>query len=167
MIGFGPVLLHGQDKDFHDGIHWLDLFDYSYDDGGLIDLLGYIGGSILERLLVHPNAQSFEITALVRSKDKADKLKKLGVTPVVGSYSDTSLLEDLAAGADVVFDAVSWSKSSQRATVPMSASKGGRGQLGSCQGDTTGPQETSPSYRRPFYLHSHCACVMRFRSSST
>ncbi|EKM78697.1 hypothetical protein AGABI1DRAFT_41510, partial [Agaricus bisporus var. burnettii JB137-S8] len=42
---------------------------------------GYIGGSILERLLVHPDAHSFEITTLVRSQNKADKLKKLGVTP--------------------------------------------------------------------------------------
>ncbi|KAF9453420.1 NAD(P)-binding protein [Macrolepiota fuliginosa MF-IS2] len=71
-----------------------------------IGATGYIGGSVLGRLLAHPNAHSFEITTLVRSQDKANKLKRFGVTPVVGSFSDVSLVEELAAGADIVFDAV-------------------------------------------------------------
>lgn len=88
----------------------MDLSDCSFICTHIELVIGYIGGSILERLLLHPNARSFEITALVRSKDKADKLKKLGVTPVVGSFNNASLLEDLAAAADVVFDAVGWSQ---------------------------------------------------------
>lgn len=72
---------------------------------------GYIGGSILDRLLAHHKNSTFEITTLVRSQDKARTLTKFGVTPVVGSLSDLLLLESLAADADVVFDAVRWSYS--------------------------------------------------------
>ena len=72
---------------------------------------GYIGGSILDRLLTHHKNSTFEITTLVRSQDKARTLTKFGVTPVVGSLSDLLLLEGLAADADVVFDAVCWSYS--------------------------------------------------------
>jgi hypothetical protein len=64
--------------------------------------VGYIGGAVLLRLLNHPNASSFKITALVRSREKADKLKALGVEAVVGSLSDVVLLEALAAEAHVV-----------------------------------------------------------------
>jgi uncharacterized protein YbjT (DUF2867 family) len=60
----------------------------------------------LDRLLVHPSALTFEITTLVRSGDKANALRKFGVTPVIGSFSDLALVEKLAASADVVFDAV-------------------------------------------------------------
>jgi len=67
---------------------------------------GYIGGSVLERLLDHPDADTFEITVLVRSPEKAENFKKFGVNPVVGSFNDTQLLEDLTAAADVVFDTV-------------------------------------------------------------
>ncbi|KDR82445.1 hypothetical protein GALMADRAFT_134061 [Galerina marginata CBS 339.88] len=65
---------------------------------------GYIGGSVLSRLLKHPDAASFQITVLVRSADKGDKLKTLGVGVVVGSYTDDDLsfLKDAAAQADVV-----------------------------------------------------------------
>lgn len=67
---------------------------------------GYIGGSVLSRLLKHPNAASFNITALVRSPEKAEKLKTLGVSPVVGSHSDLALVEKLSAKADVVIATV-------------------------------------------------------------
>jgi hypothetical protein len=73
----------------------------------LIYSIGYIGGSVLSRLLKHPNAASFNITALVRSPEKAEKLKTLGVHPVVGSYSDLALVEKLTAKADVVIATVS------------------------------------------------------------
>ncbi|KAK0439027.1 uncharacterized protein EV420DRAFT_1203380 [Desarmillaria tabescens] len=63
---------------------------------------GYIGGTVLERFLSHPNASSFHITALVRSSEKAEKLKKFGVEPILGSLSDLQLLEDSAANADAV-----------------------------------------------------------------
>jgi len=67
---------------------------------------GYIGGSVLERLLDLPDAHTFEITVLIRSPEKAEKFKKFGVNSVVGSFNDAKLLEDLTAAADVVFDTV-------------------------------------------------------------
>ena len=56
--------------------------------------------------LKHPDASSFNITVLVRSPEKAEKLKAFGVNPVVGSLSDTSLVEELSAQADVVIATV-------------------------------------------------------------
>ncbi|CAA7267190.1 unnamed protein product [Cyclocybe aegerita] len=69
---------------------------------------GYIGGSILSRLLQHKDAASFHITALVRSSNKAEKFKTLGVDTVIGSYADEDLpiLTQAASKADVVFTAV-------------------------------------------------------------
>ncbi|KAJ3508596.1 hypothetical protein NLJ89_g5672 [Agrocybe chaxingu] len=69
---------------------------------------GYIGGSVLSRLLKHKDAASFHITALVRSTDKAKKLKTLGVDTIIGSYSDKDLtfLKEEASKADVVIAAV-------------------------------------------------------------
>ncbi|KAF8158469.1 hypothetical protein B0H34DRAFT_846653 [Crassisporium funariophilum] len=66
---------------------------------------GYIGGSVLARLLKHPDIKSFQITALVRSSEKAEKLKTLGVETVLGSYTDEDLsfLTEAASKADVVF----------------------------------------------------------------
>ncbi|KAJ3491669.1 hypothetical protein NLJ89_g11314 [Agrocybe chaxingu] len=68
---------------------------------------GYVGGSILSRLLQHKDAASFHITALVRSTDKAEKLKTLGVDTVIGSYTDkdSTFLTEAASKADVVFTA--------------------------------------------------------------
>ena len=63
---------------------------------------------MLSRFLKHPNVASFNITALVRSPEKAEKLKTLGVHPVVGSYSDLALVEKLSAKADVVIATVSY-----------------------------------------------------------
>ncbi|EDR01044.1 uncharacterized protein LACBIDRAFT_333595 [Laccaria bicolor S238N-H82] len=66
---------------------------------------GYIGGSVLSRLLIHPSftSGSFQISALVRTAEKGEKLKGLGVRPVVGSYDDLDVLEREAGDADVVF----------------------------------------------------------------
>jgi len=63
---------------------------------------GYIGGSVLSRLLNLPEVSSYEITTLVRSQEKAEKLKVLGVSATVGSYDDISLVENLASEADIV-----------------------------------------------------------------
>lgn len=62
---------------------------------------------MLSRFLKHPNAASFNITTLVRSPEKAEKLKAFSVNPVVGSHSDTALVEKLAAKADMVIATVS------------------------------------------------------------
>ncbi|KAJ3566143.1 hypothetical protein NP233_g7180 [Leucocoprinus birnbaumii] len=67
--------------------------------------VGYIGGSILDRLLARTDSSTFQITTLVRSEDKAGPLRSYNITPVIGSFDDLSLIENLAANADVVFDA--------------------------------------------------------------
>ncbi|KAI0783871.1 NAD-P-binding protein [Irpex lacteus] len=64
---------------------------------------GYLGGSILARLLTHPNKDSFEITALVRSAEKAKKLETFGVKAVVGSLKDAPLVQQLSENAHILF----------------------------------------------------------------
>lgn len=63
---------------------------------------GYIGGSVVQRLLDHPKRDTFEITALVRNVDKAKLLNTLGINTAVASLSDLDKLTELAAAADVV-----------------------------------------------------------------
>ncbi|KAF9531406.1 hypothetical protein CPB83DRAFT_917504 [Crepidotus variabilis] len=65
-------------------------------------ITGYIGGAVYSHLTKHSDFTSFEITALVRSTDKAEKLKKLGINAVVGAHDDVKLMESLAAEADIV-----------------------------------------------------------------
>ncbi|KAH9480249.1 Oxidase ucsJ [Psilocybe cubensis] len=66
---------------------------------------GYVGGGVLARLLKHKDSETFSITALARSPEKAEKLKTLGVNVILGSYSDADLsfLTNEAARSDVVF----------------------------------------------------------------
>ena len=61
---------------------------------------------MLTRLLNHPKRENFSIRALVRSTDKATKLKAFGIDAVVGSHSDSDLLTSLSSQADVVFTCV-------------------------------------------------------------
>ncbi|KAL5486104.1 hypothetical protein ACEPAI_7148 [Sanghuangporus weigelae] len=64
---------------------------------------GYIGGSILWRLLNHKDAKSFNIKVLVRNPEKAKLLQeKFAVEAVVGSHADVDKLEALASEADYV-----------------------------------------------------------------
>ncbi|KAF8956992.1 hypothetical protein BDZ97DRAFT_137691 [Flammula alnicola] len=65
---------------------------------------GYIGGTVLTRLIQHPDTASFQITTLVRSAEKGEKLKTLGIDVILGSYTDENLgfLTEAAANADVV-----------------------------------------------------------------
>lgn len=65
-------------------------------------ITGYIGGAVLQHFLRHADASSFAITALIRSADKAEKLKAFGVNAVVGSLTDFKLVEKLASEADIV-----------------------------------------------------------------
>ncbi|KAJ7206667.1 hypothetical protein GGX14DRAFT_457394 [Mycena pura] len=69
---------------------------------------GYIGGPILSRLIEHDDPH-VRITALVRSPEKATKLKALNVhvDVVAGSHDDAPLVEELAANADVIFSLAS------------------------------------------------------------
>jgi len=66
----------------------------------LLGATGYIGGSLLTVLLKSP--EKYTISALVRNKDQAEKLKELGVTPILGSLDDTELLVEAAKNADAV-----------------------------------------------------------------
>ncbi|KAJ8456488.1 hypothetical protein ONZ45_g18698 [Pleurotus djamor] len=68
----------------------------------LTGAMGYIGGAALVRLLARPNASSFQFNALVRSPEKAEKLKSIGVNPIIGSLDDTELIQKWASSSDVV-----------------------------------------------------------------
>ncbi|KAI0767998.1 NAD-P-binding protein [Trametes elegans] len=69
---------------------------------------GYIGGSVLQRLLQHPNAKNFAIISLVRNVEKAKLLEKdFGVKTVIGSLQDHDKLANLAENAHVVFQVAS------------------------------------------------------------
>ncbi|CAL1702850.1 unnamed protein product [Somion occarium] len=72
----------------------------------ILGATGYIGGSVLSRLLAHPDVERFEITALVRSAEKAERLRELGVKTVIGSTDDAEKLETLASQAHIVFSMV-------------------------------------------------------------
>ncbi|KZP09837.1 NAD(P)-binding protein [Athelia psychrophila] len=66
---------------------------------------GYLGGSIVSRLLEHPKAANFSITALVRSEPKAKVLETLGINAVLGSLGEHDKLETLVSQADVTIAA--------------------------------------------------------------
>ncbi|KAH8111364.1 NAD-binding protein [Phellopilus nigrolimitatus] len=62
---------------------------------------GYIGGSVLWRLLNHKVARDFEIKVLVRNAEKARRFTNdFGVKAVVGGLSELTNLEKQAADAD-------------------------------------------------------------------
>jgi len=67
---------------------------------------GYVGGSVLDRLLRHSTFTTSEITALVRKADKAPTFESLGVKTILGSYDDHALLEKQASLSDVVIECV-------------------------------------------------------------
>ncbi|KAI5122915.1 hypothetical protein M0805_007593 [Coniferiporia weirii] len=65
---------------------------------------GYIGGTVLWRLLHHEDASKFVLKVLVRSEEKAKLLTTLfGVVVVVGSHADEDKLESLTDEADYIF----------------------------------------------------------------
>jgi len=64
--------------------------------------VGYIGSSALSAFLDHPKRDTFEITALIRNAEKAEKLKQFGITTVVGSHLDEALFVKLASETDVL-----------------------------------------------------------------
>ncbi|EJF58970.1 NAD(P)-binding protein [Dichomitus squalens LYAD-421 SS1] len=69
-----------------------------------IGATGYIGGSVLQAILAHPKADTFEVTALVRNETKAKAIEKaLGIKTVLGSLEDDALLTEYSEKADVVF----------------------------------------------------------------
>ncbi|KAH9929452.1 uncharacterized protein B0H18DRAFT_1117482 [Fomitopsis serialis] len=70
----------------------------------LFGATGYIGGAVLNRLLQHPNADKFDITAPVRSPEKAKLLEQLGVKTEIASLSDHDKIESLASRAHVIIN---------------------------------------------------------------
>jgi len=67
---------------------------------------GHIGSTVLEKILQHPAASGFEITALVRDTDKAAKLQdaSTAVKVLSGSLADTDKLVSAASEADIVIN---------------------------------------------------------------
>ncbi|KAF7351967.1 NmrA domain-containing protein [Mycena venus] len=65
---------------------------------------GYIGGPILSRFLERDDS-NLNISALVRSPEKADKLRSLNarLNIISGSHNDAELVEKIVSDADVVF----------------------------------------------------------------
>ncbi|KAI0806131.1 NAD-P-binding protein [Irpex lacteus] len=70
----------------------------------LLGPTGFLGSTVLSQLLAYPKKDTFEITVLVRSEEKAKKLETFGVKPVIGSIKDTALVEKLAEQAHVLFN---------------------------------------------------------------
>ncbi|WP_343717508.1 NAD-dependent epimerase/dehydratase family protein [Inquilinus sp.] len=64
---------------------------------------GYIGGAVAVRLL----RDGHRIRGLVRSPEKAARLQALGIEPVIGDLSDTTLLAREAEAADAVINTAS------------------------------------------------------------
>jgi nucleoside-diphosphate-sugar epimerase len=64
---------------------------------------GYIGGSILNKLLQHPD--KYSVTALVRDDKKAQELARLGVTTIDGDLNHQEALFMASEEADAVINA--------------------------------------------------------------
>ncbi|GAA93584.1 uncharacterized protein L969DRAFT_95770 [Mixia osmundae IAM 14324] len=60
---------------------------------------GYIGGSLLVELL---KDEQYELTVLVRSDDKAARLKALGVKSIKGGFDDQEIIANAVSRADIV-----------------------------------------------------------------
>jgi len=64
---------------------------------------GYIGGSVAAKLM----ATGHTVRGLVRSPGSADKVRALGIEPVIGTLDDAPLLAKEAKSADAVVNAAS------------------------------------------------------------
>jgi nucleoside-diphosphate-sugar epimerase len=64
---------------------------------------GYIGGSVAVRFL----AGGYKVRGLVRTESQAEKVRKLGIEPVLGTLEDTDILAREARAADGVVNAAS------------------------------------------------------------
>jgi len=67
---------------------------------------GFIGGRLARRL----RAAGHEVTALVRSPEKAGDLRALGVTLAPGDITDAACVRAAMRGADQVFHVAAWYK---------------------------------------------------------
>ena len=64
---------------------------------------GYIGGSVAAHLV----AAGHQVTGLVRSPEKAEAVRALGIEPVMGTLDDAAYSRAAAQAADVVVNAAS------------------------------------------------------------
>ena len=62
---------------------------------------GYIGGSVAVRLI----DAGHQVLGLTRSKEKAQRLEKMGVEPIIGSLTDCQLLIEATQKSDAVINA--------------------------------------------------------------
>jgi dihydroflavonol-4-reductase len=60
---------------------------------------GFIGGRMVERLL----EEGWDVTALVRSPDRAARIRERGASLVIGDITEPMTFEDAMTGADAVF----------------------------------------------------------------
>lgn len=120
-------------------------------------MAGYIGGTVLSRLLAHPDAPSLDITALLRSVDKAKKLEAFGVKSVVGSYEETALIEKLSEASHVVFTCVScFYRILLRSADLLRFRTESVGQYGRSPSHSERIEAKASADRRCAYPHSHC-----------
>lgn len=68
---------------------------------------GYIAGTFLHLMLSRDYLREFAISALVRRPADAEKMRELGVEPVVGTLDDYELLRAHARRASIVFNTAS------------------------------------------------------------
>ncbi|QRX83722.1 NAD-dependent epimerase/dehydratase family protein [Glaciimonas sp. PAMC28666] len=64
---------------------------------------GFIGGSVAARFM----AEGYQVRGLVRTEAQAERLRSLGVTPVIGTLDDADILTREAQRADAVVNAAS------------------------------------------------------------
>jgi hypothetical protein len=102
----------------HEYYFWVQLVSFILEPSPLLvfylPFLGYIGGTVLARLL-EIKRHSLHITIVVRSADKAAKFNAIpeynNLVAVVGSLDEEEKIENLSAGAQYVFNCVRGSKS--------------------------------------------------------
>ncbi|KAF8951044.1 hypothetical protein CPC16_009587 [Podila verticillata] len=68
----------------------------------IIGATGYIGSTVMDLLLKESAKSRHTFRALVRSPEKAEDVRSIGIEPVLGSLDDSELLEKEASHADIV-----------------------------------------------------------------
>ncbi|SHF33682.1 NAD-dependent epimerase/dehydratase family protein [Chryseobacterium sp. OV279] len=61
-------------------------------------ITGYIGGTVARKLL----DKNYSVSGLVRNEDSAEKLKQLGIEPIIGNIHDEAVLEAAISQADAI-----------------------------------------------------------------
>ncbi|KAF9035284.1 hypothetical protein BJ165DRAFT_1533776 [Panaeolus papilionaceus] len=123
---------------------------------------GYLGSCVLDRLLTHTDASNFDITALVRSANQAEKLRTLGIKTVLGSYLDADLgfLTHAGRESDVVITVASTSGALQASAALLQGFKqryeqtGKPGVLIHTSGAGLVADKTSPGQHAPHQTYS-------------